>query len=80
MAIQNRCISRNVFAASGATALLCFTIGFRQMAFAFPRGKGEDPFVFDQSSSVVARGETKLLRCDGKTLSPDGGDPSRQGP
>lgn len=61
------------------TSAICFVApaggtkalyGTNPMAFAWPRDTGA-PLVFDQSSSVSARGEIMLLQRDGKTL-PDG--------
>jgi LDH2 family malate/lactate/ureidoglycolate dehydrogenase len=46
-------------------------IGTNPFAFAAPRGKGRHPFVFDISSSIVARGEVELHRRAGKPL-PEG--------
>lgn len=44
--------------------------GTNPMAFSFPR-LGDQPFVFDQASSVSARGEIQLHAIDGKAI-PDG--------
>jgi len=46
-------------------------IGTNPFAFAFPRGPSRHPFVFDISSSIVARGEIELHRRAGKPL-PEG--------
>jgi LDH2 family malate/lactate/ureidoglycolate dehydrogenase len=46
-------------------------IGTNPFAFAAPRGQNRSPFVFDISSSVVARGEVELYERAGKTL-PEG--------
>lgn len=44
--------------------------GTNPMAFACPRGKGHPPFVFDQSTSAMARGEVQIAARDGKSLPP----------
>jgi LDH2 family malate/lactate/ureidoglycolate dehydrogenase len=42
--------------------------GTNPLAFAFPRGKGKLSFVFDLSSSVVAKGEIELRRKSGESI------------
>jgi LDH2 family malate/lactate/ureidoglycolate dehydrogenase len=44
--------------------------GTNPMAFAWPR-KGASPFVFDQASSVVSRGEVQIHKRDGRPI-PEG--------
>lgn len=47
--------------------------GTNPFAFAFPRGPGRDPFVFDISSSIAARGEVELLMRAGRQTPPGWG-------
>ncbi len=54
---------------AGGTAPL---YGTNPMAFAWPR-PGHDPVVFDQASSVVARGEVMIAARDGHELPPGAG-------
>lgn len=42
--------------------------GTNPMAFAFPRGQGKPPFIFDMSSSIVARGEIELHEIAGRAI------------
>ncbi|KAA2212971.1 Ldh family oxidoreductase [Teichococcus oryzae] len=56
----------NVALAGGSTP----AFGTNPFAFAFPRGTGRTPFVFDLSSSVVAKGEIELRRRAGESLPP----------
>lgn len=45
--------------------------GTNPMAFGWPRGDSQPPMVFDQASSVMARGEIKIAARDGHPI-PDG--------
>ena len=42
--------------------------GTNPMSFAWPRGEGRPPFVFDQASSASARGEVMIHKRDGKPV------------
>ncbi|MFC3127448.1 Ldh family oxidoreductase [Pseudoroseomonas globiformis] len=44
--------------------------GTNPLAFAYPRGEGRKPFVFDLSASTVAKGEIELRRRSGASLPP----------
>jgi len=54
--------AHNVALASGSAP----AFGTNPFAFAFPRGEGRKPFVFDLSSNVVAKGEIELRRRSGR--------------
>ncbi len=43
-------------------------LGTNPLAFAWPRGPGEHPFVFDLSTSATARGEVELRRRAGEPI------------
>ncbi|MCI0755550.1 Ldh family oxidoreductase [Teichococcus vastitatis] len=58
--------AHNVALAGGSAP----AFGTNPLAFAFPRGAGRKPFVFDLSSSVVAKGEIELRRRSGMPLPP----------
>lgn len=53
-------------------------LGTNPLAFAFPRGESKHPFVFDLSTSVVARGEVELHHRAGQSI-PDGWGVDRDG-
>jgi delta1-piperideine-2-carboxylate reductase len=44
--------------------------GTNPIAFAWPRGDGRPPMVFDQATAAMARGEVMIAARDGKTLAP----------
>ncbi len=52
--------------------------GTNPMSFAIPRGDGKPPMVFDQASSVMARGEIMIAAREGKAI-PEGVGLDRQG-
>lgn len=56
--------AHNVALAGGSAP----AFGTNPLAFAFPRGEGRKPFVFDLSSSVVAKGEIELRRKNGESI------------
>jgi len=66
--------AHNVALAGGSAP----AFGTNPFAFAFPRGEGRKPFVFDLSSSVVAKGEIELRRRSGESI-PAGWAVDRQG-
>ena len=66
--------AHNVALAGGSAP----AFGTNPLAFAFPRGEGRRPFVFDLSSSVVAKGEIELRRKSGESI-PAGWAVDRQG-
>lgn len=47
--------------------------GTNPMAFAWPRGAGNPPMVFDQASAAMARGEIQIAARDGHTVPPGTG-------